>query len=540
MRLLLCSFAILLLTQNIKCSPSANAQNPLIDTILSFINTGKLMQAKNLIGQLEQQTQKSPNNSASLYYIKARLLQKEDNTVAAMNLLRKAEQLSIANHDTVLLHRCLLSRELIFTEQGYNDSAAALCYRRLELNRIRHNYLALSDNFRALSSLLATHLNSHSASGLMDSCLHYALLSKDPKGIAVSLTNYGLYVYGQDQQKGLKYLYAAIDSSNRTPNDLVYIYARIQTAEVLIESGNCRKAESLLLEALQKCIVENEFTQRAHIYLALGRVDMLEHNSADAIKHLQLARNIAENKPLRYYLTDIYETLSQAFQSAKQFDSSLVYSRKAAAMQHQLINESTTRQVAEVNAKYQLKAKESTIMNMGNKLGSYRKVLILLFICLFCLVTFFALYLVRININRSDENFQLDSSKPCAKKSTISLPTQFKKEFEKEFIRNEAFTQSNLTLQKLADILHTNTSYLSRFINEEYKCSFPQLLNHYRVEKACQLLLNSEMEKLTIEAIAQAAGFHSKSTFNTAFRNQKGVTPTEWKASSALTSTPVK
>ncbi len=538
MRLLLCSFAILLLTQNIKCSTSANAQTPLVDSILSFINTGKLMQAKNLFGQLEQQTQKNPNNSASLYYIKARLLQKEDNTVAAMNLLRKAEQLSIANHDTVLLHRCLLSRELIFTEQGYNDSAAAICYRRLELNRIRHNYLALSDNFRALSSLLATHLNSHSASGLMDSCLHYALLSKDPKGITVSLTNYGLYVYGQDQQKGLKYLYAAIDSSNRTPNDLVYIYARIQTAEVLIESGNCRKAESLLLEALQKCIVENEFTQRAHIYLALGRIDMLEHNSADAIKHLQLARNIAENKPLRYYLTDIYETLSQAFQSAKQFDSSLVYSRKAAAMQHQLINESTTRQVAEVNAKYQLKAKESTITKMGNKLGSYRKVLISLFISLFGLVTFFALYLVRININRSDENFQPDSSKPCAKKSTISLPTQFKKEFEKEFIRNEAFTQSNLTLQKLADILHTNTTYLSRFINEEYKCSFPQLLNHYRVEKACQLLLNSKMEKLTIEAIAQAAGFHSKSTFNTAFRNQKGLTPTDWKASSVLISPP--
>jgi len=533
MRLLISPLVILLLTLHFKGYSSDLPINSEIDTVLSYISSGQIEQAKKLIFQLEQRGNIKPTYLASLYYVKAKLLEHQNNTADALRLLEQAEKLSISINDPILLHRCLLSRELIFTEQGKNDSAAIICYRRLELNRLQHNYLALSDNFRALNSLLTTHLYSHSANGLIDSCLHYAFLSKDQKCIAVALTNFGLYTYDKDKSTGLKYLLAAVDSSNRIPDDLVYIYARIQTAEILLNSGNLIKAQSLLQEALAKCIEKGEFNQRTHVYLAIGRIDIREHNYRKAITHLQLARDIAEKKPILYYLPDIYETLSQAFQAVKQYDSSLHYSRKSAAIQLQLTNESTNRQVAEVNAKYQLRGKEWAILNMGNKLGSYRKILGALFIGLFIVVTFFALYLVRININRSDENFQLDPSKKSAKKVSISLPVQFKSEFEETFIKKEIFTQPDLSLQKLADILHTNTSYLSRFINEEYKCSFPQLLNHYRVEKASKLLLSSKMNKLTIEAIAQAAGFHSKSTFNTAFRNKKGVTPTDWKESSS-------
>ena len=169
MRLLISPLVILLLTLHFKGYSSDLPINSEIDTVLSYISSGQIEQAKKLIFQLEQRGNIKPTYLASLYYVKAKLLEHQNNTADALRLLEQAEKLSISINDPILLHRCLLSRELIFTEQGKNDSAAIICYRRLELNRLQHNYLALSDNFRALNSLLTTHLYSHSANGLIDS-----------------------------------------------------------------------------------------------------------------------------------------------------------------------------------------------------------------------------------------------------------------------------------------------------------------------------------------------------------------------------------
>jgi AraC-like DNA-binding protein len=38
-----------------------------------------------------------------------------------------------------------------------------------------------------------------------------------------------------------------------------------------------------------------------------------------------------------------------------------------------------------------------------------------------------------------------------------------------------------------------------------------------------------KLDNIKIEALAQDAGFKSKSTFNVAFKKQKGLTPTEWR-----------
>lgn len=457
----------------------------------------------------------------------AKILIVKKEFVQAKKFLRQSIDICEQKKDTVLLLRGLHRLELLYTENGQNDSAINICHKRLTINRLKRNFVGVSDNFRALNTLLITSIGDHTVNGLMDSCLHYALLSKDKNVIAVAYTNYGNSIVGKEKKRGLKYLKAAITQSNSIPDDIIYIYSRVQAAEALIGMDSLEKAEKYLQEALKKAIETNEKIQRTHVYLAQGVIHLKRNRIQEAIESLHNARVLAESGPYTYYLPDIYQNLAQAFRKKNIIDSSFYYNDKSIAAQQQLVNEKTNQQVAEVNAKYQLEGKQSAIQKLGDKIITYKR-LLMIGLILFIVVAFLSLHLIKINLNGKVNNIIKTHIAKGAKRNYTPLPKSFKENFEKVFVKDEMYVQSDLTLQKLADLLSTNSTYLSRFINDEYKTNFSQLLNHYRIEKACALLVSNKMNNLTFEAIAQSAGFKSKSTFYTAFRNQKGITPTQW------------
>jgi AraC-like DNA-binding protein len=49
--------------------------------------------------------------------------------------------------------------------------------------------------------------------------------------------------------------------------------------------------------------------------------------------------------------------------------------------------------------------------------------------------------------------------------------------------------------------------------------------NSYRIEMAKEILNSPDYNKLTIDAIAEKAGFNSKSPFYIAFKKHTGMTP---------------
>ncbi|BDX37629.1 hypothetical protein CYCD_09840 [Tenuifilaceae bacterium CYCD] len=288
-----------------------------------------------------------------------------------------------------------------------------------------------------------------------------------------------------------------------------------------------RKAEEYLMQALNKAIEGDEKIQRAHIYMALARISIKEKKVTEAINLLHSARQIAESEPCIYYLPDIYQTLSQAFRLRNNIDSSFYYNDKYNQAQQILVNEKTNIQVAEVNAKYQLEGKQNIIEKLGNRIGAYRTVIFTILILFVLTVVSFGLYIFK--LSKSNKFFANSQIFKSARRKEPDIPTSLKANFSRIFIDQEGYTDPELTLQKLAEQLDTNTTYLSRYINDEYKINFSQLLNQFRVEKACMLMKDNNLDNLKIEALAQDAGFKSKSTFNVAFKKQKGLTPTQWR-----------
>lgn len=91
------------------------------------------------------------------------------------------------------------------------------------------------------------------------------------------------------------------------------------------------------------------------------------------------------------------------------------------------------------------------------------------------------------------------------------------------------FCQQDFTLARLAQLVESNTSYVSKVINQTYGKSFSLLLGDCRVREACCRLADHEhYGHLTIEAISESVGFKSRTTFLTAFKRSIGLTPSEY------------
>lgn len=98
--------------------------------------------------------------------------------------------------------------------------------------------------------------------------------------------------------------------------------------------------------------------------------------------------------------------------------------------------------------------------------------------------------------------------------------------------QDKLYQESGLSIAKLANVLSVQEYQLRRLINQELNYrNFNQFLNRYRIEDSCERLVNTEHDRLSIAAIALDVGYASLSSFNKAFKEIKGVTPSTFRQS---------
>ncbi|MEX2131436.1 MAG: helix-turn-helix transcriptional regulator [Pseudohongiellaceae bacterium] len=114
--------------------------------------------------------------------------------------------------------------------------------------------------------------------------------------------------------------------------------------------------------------------------------------------------------------------------------------------------------------------------------------------------------------------------KPKTRDANVALISSIATRMEKDRL----YTRSGFTIAALAKELSTQEYRLRKVINKELQYrNFNQFLNHYRIAEASKRLLESTTP---ISSIALDIGYGSLSSFNTAFKAQFGVTPTEYRS----------
>lgn len=99
----------------------------------------------------------------------------------------------------------------------------------------------------------------------------------------------------------------------------------------------------------------------------------------------------------------------------------------------------------------------------------------------------------------------------------------------RDFIDDQKpFLDPDLTLEGLADQAAMTPREVSEMVNQSAGMHFFDFINSYRVKHACELLAREPGR--TVLQILHDSGFNSKSSFNTAFKKQTGLTPSGFRA----------
>jgi AraC-like DNA-binding protein len=100
----------------------------------------------------------------------------------------------------------------------------------------------------------------------------------------------------------------------------------------------------------------------------------------------------------------------------------------------------------------------------------------------------------------------------------------------KQLMEQEKIYKDNtLSLPKLARRLTVSPHQLSQVLNQNLGRNFFNYISQQRIEEAKKMLLDPHYQLLNVLEIALEVGFNSVSTFNSLFKKQTGLTPSEFR-----------
>ena len=91
------------------------------------------------------------------------------------------------------------------------------------------------------------------------------------------------------------------------------------------------------------------------------------------------------------------------------------------------------------------------------------------------------------------------------------------------------YLDRDLSIQDLSELTGIPRHHITQVLNEKHGKNFFTFINEYRVREVIARFGDPKNNNFTILAIAYDSGFNSKTTFNSIFKSQTGITPSEYR-----------
>nr|WP_305067186.1 helix-turn-helix domain-containing protein [Mangrovivirga halotolerans] len=98
----------------------------------------------------------------------------------------------------------------------------------------------------------------------------------------------------------------------------------------------------------------------------------------------------------------------------------------------------------------------------------------------------------------------------------------------KLFVEKKLYQQQQLTIEKAASQLNISAQHLLEMISTYHGMDFMNYVNTLRINEVIKKIESGELDNKTLLGIAMDSGFSSKLTFNQAFKDIKGSSPTNY------------
>lgn len=131
----------------------------------------------------------------------------------------------------------------------------------------------------------------------------------------------------------------------------------------------------------------------------------------------------------------------------------------------------------------------------------------------------------------SEEQTSEESAEDTDKTSLLSdeQATRLLEKINNVFEDVSVISRDDFSLSILAQMVGSNTKYVSMVINDTYGKNFKTYLNEFRIREACRRLTDTEhYSNMTIQAIYEELGYKTAASFINAFRKVNGMTPSQY------------
>ena len=267
----------------------------------------------------------------------------------------------------------------------------------------------------------------------------------------------------------------------------------------------------------------------------------------NAMRYAHLCMKTAEQNHLMHYFPEVLRTLGHLYKQQGNTTLGQQYEAQYLNLMDSIYNAKRFNVVKNQQFMYEVDKANKEITRLYQEEESHKKTVHLyqlLFLVSVLAVVFIStllMYVVRQKRNLESSYHTLydinrrqtiEEEKKAAQKADAS--SCLKEEQKQKLIdtirrvmdETEEYCKQDFTVSRLAKLIESNGRYTSIAINEYYGKSFTDLVNEYRIKKACERLTeNAKQGQFTIAAIGQSVGYKASSTFIAQFRKYTGLTP---------------
>ncbi len=327
--------------------------------------------------------------------------------------------------------------------------------------------------------------------------------------------------------------------------DLWHGIARGNLGYNLYLTGKYDEAIPLLEFSLKKTSQYHDFAYAsgpainlADIYLKKGMLDKAHDYGVIAYDYEQKMSRTGRLESIYIFWNKYYTTVNNASKALLYLDSALNEQKK----DEDRFNANQLLRVEQRIHLFEQQNKDKEIETARKQAGIYLRNFI--FVTLFSVITFILLLFIY-NLYRKKRTAYsalVLKSQQWANERPQIQPKQedvihgaeegnLLKQVYHLLENEKVYKDNTLSLQKLAELLRTNRSYLSKAINSMTGTNFISFINEYRVKEAVKLLSDSKFDHWSIDYLAGEVGFTNRFTFSLVFKKSVGMTPTEFKKS---------
>lgn len=358
-----------------------------------------------------------------------------------------------------------------------------------------------------------------------------------------------MYYLQKDYANAEKYIRTALKS----PVTVDSVWVNTIYALILNETGKTTLAENYFKKAI-KSIGKESSTTASYVCLSYGKFLSGQKRDREAIDIFHRGLAIADTKMNKVFIYQLYEALSDAYSQLGENRKALLYYRKYHQLSDSVFNIKKEKTIHELTIKYNTAVHEAEIQEKNMLIMRKNHMLAFALIITIVIIAISAIILILYRnknymytkiVRQYQEALRREKTLEEAISSAIKTPQQENREdngepldreksmliinrLEELMEKEKAYKDNTLSRDKLAEMIGTNRTYLSKVINDRYGKSVNRYINTYRINKAMELLSIPD-SNMPMKAVEYESGFNSSSNFFKLFKDEVGMTPTNFR-----------